>query len=83
MYNELVSVFTGWCQLVYMWFSLLVGRLTEGRTLKENFMKIKTFYILESELFHQDDSSETLNDTKQENATDAPVALYTGRLNCI
>lgn len=64
-----------------MWFSWLVGRFTEGRALKDNFMKIKAFYILE--LFHQDDSSETLNDTKQENTTDAPVALYTGRLNCM
>lgn len=72
--KNLVSVFTDW------WFtcSLLVGNV-----LQEHFMDIKTFYILESELFHQDDSSETLNETKQENATEAPMALHTGRMNRI
>lgn len=37
------------------------------------------FYFLESVSFHQDDSRNTLNDTKQENTTGAPVKLFTGK----
>lgn len=69
--NNLVSVFTGWCQLQ-------AGENSYGKVYEN-----ETFHIVESELFHQDDSSEALNDTKQEKATDAPVASYTGRWNRI